>query len=303
MGAGLMTEQALTSTVDSRRRGVGFPSMILQDAVDAVVVAGQNGPEHTQDAFATYLGHRTANSGAFRAKLASLRDWGLIARGDRDRVSLSGLAQELVLLAPDHYQARRSLLAAFESCRVFGMVYGDSAKNVAMDISRLRTQVLMRHGVSSEQADKFVESFIKSAVFTGIAESDGSKVTLLPRDSVFSSDSFEEDDDLNEGLGDQVVSTPPGEVRGSAVGRSTPVVIEPPIRTALRQGWPIDGGEIEFIIRTPEALPPSIYALVAEMAAVAEKMQEKLAGPYVEITAPTPPASYLTHPATTSAAG
>lgn len=65
----------------------------------------------------------------------------------------------------------------------------------------------------------------------------------------------------------------------------------------MRQAWPIDGGEIEFIIRTDEALPPSIYTLVAKMAEVAEEMKDKLTGPYVEITTDNPPAAYRTHPA------
>lgn len=74
-------------------------------------------------------------------------------------------------------------------------------------------------------------------------------------------------------------------------------VAEPAIPIALRQAWPIDRGEIEFIIRTDEALPPSIYVLVAKMAEVAEEMKRKLTGPYVEITTDNPPAAYRTHPA------
>lgn len=281
-----MTEQRSGGPHQPRRRSVGFPSMALQDAVDAVVIAGQNGPDHTQDAFATYLGHKTTNSGAFRVKLASLRDWGLIERGDRDRVKLSSLAQELVLAAPDHYQAKDTLLAAFESCRVFGMVYNDSAKNVAMDVARLRTQVLMRYGVASDQADKFVDSFIKSAVFAGVAETDGSTVTLLQRDTVFTgSDAVARDLDEAEAP-DPADSVTPNVIRAA------PVPGEPAVPVALRQSWPIDGGEIEFVIRTPEPLPPSIYSLVAEMAGVAERMKAKLTGPSEKIVTPHAPADY-----------
>lgn len=281
-----MTEQRSGGPPQSRRRSVGFPLIALQDAVDAVVTAGQNGPDHTQDAFATYLGHKTTNSGAFRAKLASLRDWGLIERGDRDRVKLSSLAQELVLAAPDHYQSKDTLLAAFESCRVFGMVYNDSAKNVAMDVSRLRTQILMRYGVASDQADKFVDSFIRSAVFAGVAEADGSTVTLFNRDTVFGGG------DPVQGDYDEANTPEPLESAAPNVMRVMPVAAEPTHPVALRQNWPIEGGEIEFVIRTPEALPPSIYSLVAEMAEVAEKMKAKLTGSLVEITTPNSAADY-----------
>jgi hypothetical protein len=281
------------SASDAKRRGVGFPSMGLQDAVDAVVLAGQNGPTHTQDAFATYLGHKTANSGAFRGKLASLRDWGLIARGDRDRVTLSSLAQELVLASPE--QPKQLLLTAFESCRVFGMFHGDSAKNVPMDLGRLRTQALMRFGVARNQADKFVDSFVKSAVFAGLAETDGATVTLFPRDTAFSAS--DEGDDEARGAEVSPSHAAPTGTNGGVQPTPASVaqaVSAPAVPVALRQQWPIDGGEIEFVIRTSEALPPSLYALVAEMAEVAEKMKIKLSGPAFEITTDNPPAAYKT---------
>lgn len=272
-----MTEQAADRPRSERKRGVGFPLISLQDAVDAIVVAGQNGASHSVDAFAAYLGHQTANSGAFRYKLAALRDYGLISRGEKDRVTLSGLAQDLVMLAPEHYKAKHLLLTAFENCRVFGMIHGDNAKNMPMEITRIRTNVVMRHGVAPDQADRFVDVFVKSAVFAGIAESDGRSVRLLPRDVVFTggqtaapmADSEYEDVDasapMSAGIGGGVA---PGQPRYINVNTSVPI--------ALRQAWDIDGGEIEFVIRTPKALPPDIYALMAEMAVIAKKMAELL---------------------------
>jgi hypothetical protein len=284
-----MSEERLNNVHEPRKRGTGFPSMSLQDAVDAIVLAGRNGPEHSQDAFATYLGHKTANSGAFRAKLASLRDWGLLARGDRDRVTLSGLAQELVLAAPDY--STQQLLTAFESCRVFGMLYNDSAKNVSMDLDRLRTQVLMRYGVGRDQVDKFVSSFVQSAVFAGLAQSDGSTVTLVQRDSALGGG--DEPETETDHAAKTVSHSAVQDVASDLPVPATPVKSAIPV--ALRQQWPIDGGEIEFVIRTSEALPPSIYVLVAEMAGVAEKMKANLTGPAFEITTDAPPAAHRVH--------
>jgi len=263
---------------ETKRRGTGFPQLALQEAVDAVVLAGQNGRDHTQDAFAAYLGHRTANSGAFRAKLASLRDWDLIDRGGKERVTLSPLALELVMVAPGHHEAKPLLVQAFESCRVFGMLYNDSAKNMPLDVSRLRTTVLLRYGVASEQADRFVDSFVKSAVFAGLAEFDGSKLTLFSRDAVVTGN---EDGPSNPPMAAAGVASITTTASGSALPRATATqgaVAHPnSVPTALRQAWAIDGGEIEFIIRTPKPLPPSIYALMAEMAVTAAKMEDLLA--------------------------
>lgn len=273
-----MTQQTVPGAPEPKRRGVGFPQMSLRDAVEAIVLIGQHGPNHSHDAAAAYLGHSTANSGAFRAKLASLRDWGLLDRGDKDRVMLSELAQQLVLdVSPDHDHSQRLLLTAFESCRVFGMVYADSAKNTPLDVQRVRTTVVMRHGVATDQADKFVESFIDSVGYAGLGKFDGSRLTLLPRDTVFD----KEDGVIEAGVDVGDATVPSSSVRGSTT-LPTPVVSAPAIPIALRQAWPIDGGEIEFIIRTDEALPPSIWGLVAKMAEVADEMKRKLTRPLIE---------------------
>ena len=273
-------------------RNTSFPSLALREAIDAVVTAGQNGADHSQDAFAAYLNHRTTNSGAFRAKLASLRDWGLITkRGEKDRVTLTGLGQDLVMASPEHYDEANLILQAFDSCRVFSQLYDDSAKNVAMDLGRLRNQVLMRLGVSSDQVDKFIECFAASAAFGGLAELDGPKITLLPRDAVNRAREPEEHDDHEES---DLAPSNWTRAKPTPAQQSVPVAVptDPTEPIALRQAWPIDGGEIEFVIRTSEALPPSIYLLVAEMAEVAEKMKVKLTGPAVEITTSNPPTAY-----------
>ncbi|WP_460530459.1 hypothetical protein [Flindersiella endophytica] len=258
----------------AKKRSAGFPLLPLKESVEAILTIGQNGADHTQDAAAAYLGHSTTNSGAFRSKLASLRDWGLIERGNRDRVTLSALAQQLVLDGLDETSSGELLLAAFESCRIFGMLYNDSAKGTPLDVQRVRTSVVMRHGVASDQADKFVESFIESVVYAGLGQFDGSKVTLLPREAAFKA----------RDLPEEVVERDAGDVgsaeaatygNGPIVTPSPPGATSPAI-VALRQAWPIDGGEIEFVIRTAEPLPAAIYGLVADMAEVAEKMRAKL---------------------------
>lgn len=264
-----MTEQAVPPA-ESKRRGVGFPQLPLRESVDAIVTIGQHGVSHSHDAAAAYFGHSTANSGAFRTKLAALRDWGLLVRGNKDRVTLSELAQQLVMEAPDHEHAKELLLAAFESCRVFGVLYNDSAKDTPLDVQRVRTTVVVRHGVSSDQADKFVDSFIDSVVYAGLGKFDGTKVTLFPRDVAFKADV--EMDDVSEPVTSEATTRLDVEEQVSGRVREHPPVT--PI--ALRQAWPIDGGEIEFIIRTPKALPPEIYSLMAKMAEVAAEMKTLL---------------------------
>ncbi|HEX9515355.1 MAG TPA: hypothetical protein VF940_04175 [Streptosporangiaceae bacterium] len=48
-----------------------------------LVRASQHGWQHTVAEVAGYMGHATINSGAFRGKLAALRDYGLVSgRGE-----------------------------------------------------------------------------------------------------------------------------------------------------------------------------------------------------------------------------
>lgn len=275
-----MAEQA-NEGPEPRRRGVGFPGLPLRESVDVIVTIGQHGVTHSHDAVAAYLGHSTANSGAFRSKLAAMRDWGLIERGDKDRVTLSDLAQQLVMEAPDHNDAHELLVRAFESCRVFGVLYEDSAKQTPLEAQRIRTTVVVRHGVATEQADKFVDSFVESVVYAGLGQLEGGKLTLLSRDTAFKRG--ERDPELP-----QLVS---GEYFKPSTTDQPGTVQTPPI--ALRQAWPIDGGEIVFTIRTVHALPPSIWEHVAKMAQVAEGMESLLTGPAFEVrTGVKLPAAY-----------
>jgi hypothetical protein len=260
---------------EQKKRGVGFPQLPLRESVSAIIILGQHGPAHGQDAAAAYLGHSTANSGAFRTKLAALRDWGLLVRGDKDRVLLSELAQRLVLEAPDHEKDKQLLLAAFESCRIFGTLYNDSAKDTPLDLQRLRNVAVMRYSVASDQADKFVECFIDSVAYAGLGSFDGTRVTLIERDAVFSG--------RTSGDAPGPGQTQPPDPAAAVSSESDSGIADtdsdtaPPV--ALRQAWPIDGGEIEFVIRTSMPLPPSIYVLVAKMAEVARDMAVKLAAP------------------------
>jgi hypothetical protein len=272
--------EANTNAPQQKKRGVGFPQLSLEASVEAIVAIGQHGPSHTLDAAAAYMGHSTANSGAFRNKCASFRDFALITRGDKDRFILTELAQELVLAAPDHARARPLLLTAFESCRVFAMLYHDSAKDLPQDLQRFRTTIVMRHGVASDQADKFLDSFVESVVYVGLGKFDGNRIVLFPRDTAFDpagrSDDLPDDEPSNQFI--TADSSPVMEQVWGAqqLQRRLEAEREPAIPVALRQTWPIDGGEIEFAIRTPKAMPPAIYALMAKMAEVAAEMETLL---------------------------
>ena len=92
-------EDASESTTTSparRKRATGFPVVSLAEAAAILKEAGKYGFDHSTAAFASYMGHSTTNSGAFRQRLAAFRDWKLIA-GRGDRLAMTDIARMIAL--------------------------------------------------------------------------------------------------------------------------------------------------------------------------------------------------------------
>lgn len=257
--------------VQPRRRSAGFPVVPLRDAIELIVTAGvRGGAEHSQNAFATYLGHSTANSGPYRKKLAALRDWGLITRGG-DRVVYTPLAREFIRAAPDHMRALDLLRQAFMNCSAFAALYSDSASGVPLDPSRLRTAAMFDLGVSGDSAAKFVDSFVDSVGAAGLGEPLENGGVVLQQQASESAGS------VSEAEGPRAVEAL--EPSASLLLQAVPVaqtVSHSTARDAVNQVWPWDGGEISFVIRSSGALPASAFGLVGEIVTKAKALADDL---------------------------
>src|SRR4051794_23141237 len=102
-----MTEQDTRATT-RRPRGTGFPSFPLDEAHKAIKNAAKYGRVPADAAFAGYLGPDTTNSGPFRTKMASLRDWGLVERPSDGQVPITDLGHRLA--HPDSDEQELGLL-------------------------------------------------------------------------------------------------------------------------------------------------------------------------------------------------
>jgi hypothetical protein len=243
----------------------------LREAVELIVAAGvRGGAEHSQNAFATYLGHTTSNSGPYRKKLAALRDWGLISRGG-DRVVYTPLARELIRAAPDHMRALDLLRQAFLNCAAFAALYSDSATGVPLDPSRLRTAAMFDLGVSGDSAAKFVDSFVDSVGAAGLGKPLENGGVVLQKQAA-------------EAAYENYLSQ-----RTEAVAPSTSLIPEtvPPTQTvasvysttrdvAVNQSWAWEGGEITFVIRSSSPLSASAFGLVGEIVTKARTLADDL---------------------------
>jgi len=252
-------EAPVPGTAARRKRSTGFPVVSLAEASSILKDAGKYGFEHSISAFASYMGHSTTNSGAFRQRIAAFRDWKLIT-GRGDRVAMTDVAR-MIALPTDADAEHRALQEAFKSCSVFAKLYDNLAKGQPLARTGLGNQAVHDLGVGPNSVNKFVESFVDSAVAAGFAEvADDGKVALL---------SSQEEFHRSEPSGDYIAPLSQGApARLSSSSRTgTPVV---------HQTWSIGGGSIVFEIRTEHPLPASAFATVGEVVASLERLAETL---------------------------
>ncbi len=254
-----------------RKRGTGFPVVSLSEAARILKEAGKYGFEHPTPAFASYMGHSSTNSGAFRQRLAAFRDWELIT-GRGDMLTMTEVAR-LIAMPPDEVAERRALQQAFDNCDVFSRLYEQTAKGQPLDPERLGGRAVHEFGVAPAKAAKFIESFVDSAVAAQLAEIDdeGDVVLWGPGDG------DRESDDPSSGpeLFGAEQSEAPGAPGQSAVDRERSTLSSP----TIRQSWQIAGGEIIFELRSDEALPATAFAAIGEVVARLETLADTLGDP------------------------
>lgn len=247
--------------------------MSLAEAARILKEAGKYGFDHSTPMFASYMGHASTNSGAFRQRLAAFRDWKLIA-GRGDSLSMTDIARKIAL-PPDAQTERQALREAFMNSPVFARLYEDMGKNQPLAQSNLGSKAVHDFGVAPASKDKFVQSFVDSAVAADLGElTDDGQVILRSISDDSNSDASESvEHDMVDGaspsdpVGRGAVPAPAARAQ-SAARQGTPVV---------HQVWAIDGGSIVFEIRTDKPLPATAFATVGEVVASLEHLAETLA--------------------------
>lgn len=258
-------EEASLST-PRRKRATGFPVVSLAEAAEILKEAGKYGFDHSTAAFATYMGHSTTNSGAFRQRLAAFRDWKLIA-GRGDSLAMTDIARVIAHPTDDDAE-RRAMQSAFMNSPVFFKLYEESAKGKPLATAQLGNRAVLNLGVAPGSKDKFVQSFTESAVAAGLA--------ALNEDGQIVLESLDAGTDGGQPSSDDQSLVNPQAVQPSS-GRTQPAARQgPPV---VHQAWAIDGGSIVFEIRTDKPLPATAFATVGEVVASLEHLAETLAPP------------------------
>lgn len=250
-------------TAPRRKKSTGFPVVSLAEAAGILKEAGKYGFDHSTPMFASYMGHSSTNSGAFRQRLAAFRDWKLIA-GRGDSLLMTDIARKIAL-PPDAETEIKALREAFMNSPVFARLYEDMGKNQPLAQSNLGSKAVHDFGIAPASKDKFVQSFVESAVAADLGElTDEGHIVL--RSMSDEADSVEENS-----TSDSVdkAAAPASTARAQPVTRQGAPVVH--------QVWEIDGGSVVFEIRTNKPLPATAFATVGEVVASLEHLAETLA--------------------------
>lgn len=240
-----------------QERGKSFPVLSLPEAVKIIRDAGVYGNTHHIDALATYAGHSTANSGAFRSKVAALRDWGLIA-GNGEAVSLTDSAIQLANPV-DQTTTIKVLRDVFKSSELFWDMYTNTAKGAELDVEGIANKGVTTYKVSVKAKKNFAQSFIESAESVNLLERVGDKVKLL----VATQDTSDEPLELE--VENKLDNDEPAPKKKLETGH------------AVNQTWSFEGGTIDFALYTENPLDSSAYTYIANVIKEIEGLKVQLA--------------------------
>jgi hypothetical protein len=235
-----------------RKPSTGFPIVPLGEAVEIIRAAARFGTDHSRSAFAQYMGHATTNSGAFKGRLASFRDWGLITTG-ADQVVLTELGKQIAL-PPDPQREVDDLRAAFRHAAPFAEIFDTCAKGQPLDLETIANTAVHRVGIAPASKERFVGSFARSVV-TARLGTDASGGRLV----------------LGESSGTSIAAEPMGEAPARA-----DETLEPVAGATIRLPWNLTPGSVLLEIRMRDAIPPAAFAKLAAATEAVEELVDVL---------------------------
>ncbi len=161
----------------TRMRGGGFPSVDLGEAIEMIKLASSAGWDMPRETFASAI-HSSPNSGPFLGKIAGLRDFGLIERGDR--VRLTSLAKTLIAPVSDEETVHQeNLQRAFFSCDVFKVIYEklrDTSRESSLEV--IANLGMHEFRVSPKRKILFARNFFESGRIAGLLSGDGNRLKV-----------------------------------------------------------------------------------------------------------------------------
>jgi hypothetical protein len=259
-----MTEPDKTpaAAAATKTRGTGFPVISLPAATKIIREAGTYGKVHTANALASYAGHSTANSGAWRAKAAALRDWGLVTTAPTDSFALTDRALEIAHPSSPE-DAQKAMLEAFNHCKLYVEIYNDMAKGADLKVAQIANIAVTRHGVAAKSKDAFATSFVESAAAVGLATKVSADVVRLLSTPNTAGDGATDDAEHVQGQGEQDFVPERETPQKRRPGTPPPVV---------NQIWPLENGQITLTISSNKPFEGKVFVEIGTVIGAIEKL-------------------------------
>jgi hypothetical protein len=234
----------------------------LGEAASVLARASKHGWEHTVAEIAGYMGHATTNSGAFRTKLAALRDYGLVS-GRGESLEITQVGRRIAI--PETEEERLAALREAFANTVFGPVYQESVKGSPISVESIGRRAVNRLGVAPGSQGQFGEVFARSASAAGLAEPSGDgNIKLLAKPQDRSADG--DDGGSADGSTGENPPTP------------RPASSRPALKPVLDQRWPFPDGEVALIVTIARPLSAADFASIGAVVAQIEKLVVGLTG-------------------------
>ena len=213
-GAVKKTEAGPVSRRPSAPRGY-FPAFDLETSIEvAEAIRNRAGGRTDRAHLATFLAYKTAMSGAFNARLAAARLFGVI-EGHRNELSVTPLGERIV--APTYEEdARAARVQAFLNVPMFRKVYEYFEGRQLPPNSGMRNHLQNEHGIPSAQTPRVLRVLMDSAAQAHFFEARGGRSHLIKpliRDEPESPDDTEQvDNEQDEGASEDLApSRPPSQ--------------------------------------------------------------------------------------------
>ncbi len=178
-----MVNKESSSSSERKTKGGGFPSVNLEEALELIKKGSSAGWEMSKETFAGAIGS-SSNSGPFLAKLAALRDFGLIERGDRIR--FTALAKELIApISDDPQRQAEDLQRAFLNCGAFKAIY-EKIRDTSgtSNLDAIANIGVHDFRVSLKRKTLFAKNLAASAIFANLMNGEGNQLSIVRSEKV-----------------------------------------------------------------------------------------------------------------------
>jgi hypothetical protein len=157
--------QAQPQGQTAQQRGTSFPGFALASSVEAVRLLQVHGGQATADHFASHLGYKGTNNGAYLTRVAAARGFGILTKTGQIFVA-TALGQRILHPVYPHDQ-QAALVEAFLSADLFRRIYEDFKGKELPPEFGMKNALRNIYGIKPERVNDAYRVLMESAETAG----------------------------------------------------------------------------------------------------------------------------------------